>query len=126
MHGVPADLDLEPLVGSTVIQIGIGQFQVQLHFAGSGGTSTGSISIEAHWELHRPDGTLLDHSQEHFERDCYRIHVLLGMHVSAFSLASPRSFTLSFASGHCLTVFDDSPQYESFSIHLVGRQSIYV
>ena len=126
MYGVPADLDLAPFVGSSLLQIGLGQFQIQLHFAGTGGTSIGSISIEAHWELYRRDGTLLDRAVEHFERECYRIHVLLGLDVSAFSLASPQSFTLSFASGHRLTVFDDSPQYESFAIHLLGRQSIYV
>ena len=126
MHGVPADFDLKPLVGSTLTQIGLGQFQIQLHFAGVGGAASGSVAIEATWELHGPDGTLLDHAQEHVERDCYRIHVLLGEDVSTFGIDSPRSFTLSFASGHRLTVFDDSQQYESFAIHVIGRQSIYV
>ena|SRR5687767_2272326 len=126
MHGVPANLDLEPLVGSSLIQIGLGQYQIQLHFAGAGGTTRGSIAIEASWELHGSDGALIDHAQEHFERECYRIHVLLGSDVSAFDIDSPRSFALSFASGHRLTIFDDSQQYESFALHLPGRQSIYV
>jgi hypothetical protein len=38
----------------------------------------------------------------------------------------PRSFTLILESGHRLTVFDDTPQYESFSIVIDRGPSIFV
>ncbi len=38
----------------------------------------------------------------------------------------PRSFTLAFQNGQRLTVFDDSPQFESFSVHIDDRPSLYV
>jgi hypothetical protein len=50
------------------------------------------------------------------ERDALYIHVLLGESVKDYSLDAPRSFSLRFESGHVLTIFDDSPEYETFSI----------
>ena len=42
------------------------------------------------------------------------------------SVDPPRSSTLQFGNDLSLTVFDDSEQYESFSIHLEGQASVYV
>ena len=38
----------------------------------------------------------------------------------------PHSFTLVFEPAYRLTVFDETPQYESFSVHLNGRCDEYV
>ena|ERR1700722_3805743 len=113
MHGVPADLRLQPFVGQELNQIALGRFQAQLHFSG-----TGSIFIEGRWELRGPDGVLLDAKTEHSARDCYRIHRVLDLPVARFEIDPPRSFTLVFEPAYRLTVFDETPQYESFSIHL--------
>lgn len=121
MYGVPASLPLAHFIGQELNQIAIGRFQVQLHFSG-----TGSISIEGSWELRDAQGTLVDKSQDHVERDCYRVHRVLDLPVERFEIDPPRSFTLVFSSGHSLTVFDDSEQYESFSVHLNGLPSSYI
>jgi hypothetical protein len=116
MYGVPENLPLEPFVGQELKQIALGRFQTQLHFSGRG-----SIFIEGRWELREPDGAIVDRSQDHDARDCYRIHRILDLPVSRFEIDAPASFTLIFTPGYRLTVFDDSPQYESFSVRLEGN-----
>ena len=61
-------------------------------------------------------GEQVDRSLENKQREAYRVHVLLGAHVSAFRIEPPKSFSLLFSSGHQLTVFDNSERYESFSV----------
>ncbi|MCB9570848.1 MAG: hypothetical protein H6709_02025 [Kofleriaceae bacterium] len=121
MYGVPVDLPLEPFVGHDLNQIAIGRFQLQLHFAGAG-----SISIQGHWELRHPDGSLLDQAEDHAVRAAYRIHQVLDVPVDRYEIDPPRSFTLVFATGHRFVVFDDSAQYESFSLQIDGAPSVFV
>jgi hypothetical protein len=116
MHGVPVDLDLSRFEGATLIQICIGEYQVQFHFH-----PQGSISIEGKWELRDLAGALLDASlQTNEERDAYRLHVLLGKRVAGSFVNAPNSFSLRFESGATLMVFDESEEYESFSIQPGG------
>ncbi|MBI2090067.1 MAG: hypothetical protein HYT78_15240 [Deltaproteobacteria bacterium] len=119
MRGVPHDLDLSRFVGATLIQLCLGEFQVQFHFQAAG--SAGSegmlyIGVERGWELRDGSGALVDHSQSNAERDVYRVHRLLGLTVAGTALDAPRSFALRFRNGHELRIFDDSDRYESFSI----------
>jgi hypothetical protein len=112
MYGVPADLDLSRFKGATLIQLGIGEFQVQFHFQ-----PECCISAEGKWELRDSAGVLIDEAVEtNAERGAYRLHLILGKSVESYSISAPDSFSLRFESGHTLTVFDDSKQYESFSI----------
>jgi hypothetical protein len=121
MYGVPADLPIQPFVGRELNQICLGRFQTQLHFSG-----TGSISVEGRWELRDGAGDIVDRAEEHETRESYRIHRLIDAAVARFSIDAPRSFTLFFDNGLALTVFDDSEQYESFSINVDGEPPLYV
>jgi hypothetical protein len=122
MHGVPADLPIQPFVAREPNQICLGRFQIQLHFDG-----TGSIHVEGRWELRDGAGDLVDAQEEHESKESYRIHRVIDVPVTRFSIDPPRSFTLYFDNDLQLTVFDDSEQYESFSIHLEeGKRSQYV
>ena len=121
MYGVPADLPLDRFVRHELNQIALGRFQIQLRFA-----SVGSISVEGRWELRDPMGALVDVSQEHADRESYRLHLVLDLPVARFEIDAPRSFTLVFDPSYRLTVFDDTEQYESFSVHIDGLPSIYV
>lgn len=121
MHGVPPDLPLDRFVGRECNQIGLGRFQIQFQFSG-----TGSLHVESRWELRCPMGEIIDGAREHVERECYRIHRVIDVPIVRFVIDSPRSFTLFFKTGEALTVFDDSDQYESFSVHLEGDGSIYI
>jgi hypothetical protein len=112
MYGVPADLPLASFVEATLIQVAIGQYQMQFIF-----DSSGIISIEGKWELRDESGNIIDSSAPHGERDCYRVHRIIGQTVSAYEIDPPRLFALRFANDCLLSVYDDSDQYESFSIH---------
>jgi hypothetical protein len=112
MYGVPVDLDLSKFKGATLIQLGIGEFQVQFHFH-----PEGNISVEGKWELRDSCGVLVDEAKDsNTERDVYRLHVIIGKSIELYSVKAPDSFSLRFESGHVLTIYDDSKQYESFSI----------
>jgi hypothetical protein len=121
MYGVPSDLPLARFVGHECNQVALGQFQIQFHFV-----DAGSVYVESGWELRSANGDLIDAACEHTQRDCYRIHKIIGVPVVSFAIDPPVSFTLFFASGHALIVFDDSDQYESFSVHVEGGGDIYI
>jgi hypothetical protein len=121
MYGVPADLPVNVFVGKELNQIGLGRFQIQFHCSG-----TGSIFVEGRWELRDSVGELVDRSTEHDRRQSYRVHSIIDVPIVGSEIDPPRSFTLAFESGHRLTVFDDTPQYSSFSVHLDGEPSLYV
>ena len=121
MYGVPPDLPLSAFVGTEFNQICLGRFQVQFH-----ATGTGSIFVEGRLELRGPEGEIIDEEREHLERDAFRVHGILDVPIVRATIDPPRSFTLVFENGWALSVFDDSPRYEAFSLHLRGQPSQYV
>jgi hypothetical protein len=117
MHGVPHDLPVEALVGCELTHIGLAMHQIQLHF-----DRGAHISIEGTWQLKDSNGSLIDKDVDPpSARESYKLHRLLMQHVTAASVDAPRSFTVTFANGDALTIHDDSPQYESFSFRINGR-----
>jgi hypothetical protein len=121
MYGVPDTLPLKPFVGLEFNQIALGRYQTQFHCDGAG-----SISVEGRWELRKGDGTLVDASTPHSERAAYKLHAILDVPIVGYHLDPPRSFTLVFETGHRLSVFDEDPEHEAFSIEIDGRPSIHV
>ena len=121
MYGVPADLPVQRLVGRQVNQVCLGRFDVQFHCAG-----TGSIHVEGRWELRDTNGVLQDAARDHHQRAAYQIHRILDVPIHRTAVDAPRSFTLFFENGLTLTIFDDSPEHESFSVHLEGEPDIHV
>ena len=61
-----------------------------------------------------------------FNQVAHRIHMIIDVPITAFEVDPPRSFTIVFQDGQRLSVFDDNPRYEAFSIHLDGQQPMYV
>ena len=121
MYGVPADLPIQRFVGDALFQARIGMDGVHFAFG-----RTGVICAYGLWQLHDADGTLIDQTQEHSERKFYRIHVILNADVASYSIDAPKSFTLTFSTGHRLTIFDDTPQYESCLISFEGGPEVIV
>lgn len=111
MYGVPKNLNLSPFHGAMLIQIGIGESQVQFHF-----NSRGSISVEGHWELLKNGGEIVDRAVAHISRDAYRLHPLLSQKVVTSEIRPPDWFALIFENDLVLRIFNDSQEYESFSI----------
>ena len=124
MYGVPANLDLSVFVGCTLDQLRIGMHEIQFCFSGIPGAATPRLSVESRWECRSASADLVDQSiadgQLPSARDAYRVHVLLGQAVTSFVLDPPHSVTLTFESGATLTVWDDSPHYESFHVEPGG------
>ena len=122
MYGVPKNLDLSRFEGALLTQICIGEFQVQFHFqqVASNLHQSASISVEGKWEVRNSAGSFVDgmeiREQSISQREGLYAHCLLGSTVTGYRVDPPESLTLQFSSGHTLTVFDDSRQYESFSI----------
>ena len=111
MYAVPTDLDISRFTNSVLIQLCLGQHEVQFHFH-----PFGSISVEAKWELRDASGTVVDRMDREGRSNAIQAHRLLGKHVSGATLDAPRSFSLAFEGGDVLTIYDDSREYESFSI----------
>ena len=113
MHGVNKTLNLSDFNGATLIQICIGQYQIQLHFH-----PDKVVSIEGKWELWDVSGMLVDYGAEDsvIPNDSLHLHILLGRCINNYSVSASTSFSLYFTSGYVLTIFDNSKHYESFSI----------
>ena len=121
MYGVPADLNLSRLVGQEFNYIGLGRFQLQFHIS-----SLMHICVEGRWELKDIEGNIVDRNCEHIDRGSYRLHRIIDVPIANVLIRPPESFSIHFESGHVLTVWDDTPQYESFSIHFYGEPPLYV
>ncbi len=111
MYGVPIDLDLTYLHGATLIQVCLGEFQLQFQFH-----PRGAISVEGRWEFRDAGGALIDQLHDGTERPPYHLHRLLGKKVVGTEVAAPDSCALRFEAGEILRFFDNSKQYESFQI----------
>jgi len=103
MHGVLTDLDLTPFHGATLLQIAVGPYDLQLRF-----DSSLSISIEGRWELCEPQGARSDSLD--------RLRTVAGRTVISTQVHAPTSIALVFDGGAELVIYDDSRDYESFSI----------
>jgi len=111
VFGIPADLPVDLFVDATLIQVCLGQHQISLHFA-----PERSIGIEGRWELRDTEGNIIDATVPHESRKSYQIHRIIGQDVKSGEVNPPHSFTLHFRNEFDLTVYDDSQEYESFSI----------
>ena len=117
MYGVPASLDLRPFLGANLQRVDLGLHVITFHFAME---PVGRLTVEGDWELVAPDGSVLDRRQEPAERDCHRLHRIIGRDVVRYEVAAPLSFSFTFDSGHVLRVYDRSSQYESFQLEPGG------
>lgn len=118
MHGIPADLDLAFLVGSEVVQVCLGSFDIRVHFQ-----PEASIHITGgDWELKNEAGQIIDRASDApaHERGPFLLHRLLGRRVRTIEVGPPDWLEVVFEEGLALRIIDDSEQYESFEIQPSG------
>jgi len=115
MYGVSPDLDLSFLHGAQLIQICLGQHQVQLHFH-----PIGSVSVEGKWILYDADRCPISESSDLANWRPIQLHRVLGQHIQNTRLSPPDSLTLSFDNGEELQVFDSCRDHESIQIEPCG------
>jgi hypothetical protein len=115
MYGLqPEDKErLQPLVGATLFQLAIGQYQLQFNFEAR---SPRAISVESKCEVLDAAGTILG-VWERGQFDSFStFHDLLGLMIASVKVESNKSAVATFENGHRLRLLDDSDQYESFKV----------
>jgi hypothetical protein len=121
MYGVPAHLDLSLLNEAELIQVCLGQFEVQFHFH-----PIGQISVADGWELFDESGVSIDHGVEGGPRPPFQLHRLLGQKIVSVTISAPDYLELSFGNGDRLRLIDNSKQYESFTIDLQPQSGLTI
>lgn len=129
MHRFAQDLDLSFLVGKELNFITIDQNSLYLALGEPTPDSEDEaaeeeaesdnaidIAIGGSWYLDSEAGDTVDESMEHNERESYQIHLLLGLKVLSFAVVNDTTLELRFESGFCLSVVDDSDEFETLNI----------
>jgi hypothetical protein len=112
VSGVPADLDLSVFREAILLQICLGEHLLQFHFH-----PRCCLVVQGGWSLLDPDGRQADAHCELAQRECYRLHHLLGQEVVTTEVQPPSAIVLCFSNGWSLRVLADSEPHESFQIH---------
>lgn len=110
MHGVPESLDLVFLHGCELVQVCLGQFQLQFHFH-----PVGSIYVEGRWELRNEHDEVIDATNNDPERPPYQFQYLLGRCVTGTEISPPTWVEVRFENEMKLRLFDEA-DYESIQI----------
>ncbi len=111
MYGLPDDLALPSFSGACLLQVAIGQHQVQLCFDGD----NRSVSIESRYAVIAPGC-----GREEFTSmpaGAAKLAALLGVHLEYVSGTRDGTLMLNFDTGTHVVIFDDSTHYESYQIH---------
>jgi hypothetical protein len=117
MHGVPEGLDLGPLIGSRIINVGVGLYNTEFVFEIKA-LDYGGVNAEGRWELQTAEGDVLG-ARERGSQDLRGVSFVdvLGATIVSSSLSPPGHFDLDLSTGVRLRFFDDSEEYESMTIH---------
>ena len=107
---MPPDIDLSYLIGAELIQVCVGENQIQLRFVPDGL----SISVESDITVSGGGGAIQTVSV--FPRDAGALLPLLGQRVSNWRRISERALEIAFDRGVQITLSDSSDRYESFQI----------
>lgn len=115
MYGVPPDLDLAPLVGARVINIGLGMHNTLFTFE-IGPLDYGGVNAEGQWDARDADEVLGIRTRDAMRLSAVPFDRLLGSTVTGFAVEPPAYFDLMLSTGISLRFYDDSEQYESFTV----------
>lgn len=110
MYGLPDNFALDSFREATLIQVCLGQYQVQLRFDQNRG-----VSIETRYTVHDASG-----EQQEFvdvTDGAAALAALLGSRIDRATGTTDGTLTLMFVTGAKVIVYDDSDQYESYQIN---------
>ena len=113
MRGLkPEDIKhLLPLRDAQIIQIGVGEYQVNFDLH-KGGT----IAVEGRCELIDPSGKLVDAWDRGTRSREFRFLDLLGRVITDVAIDTQKSFVVTLDDSSRLRIVDNSDQYESFAV----------
>ncbi|WP_263352641.1 hypothetical protein [Acidicapsa acidisoli] len=120
MHGLSPDTDVSFFVGQTLIQACFGPHDLILNFQGD---TLATVSI---WSsIGCVDGDGACKKSEDFREEADFLLKLLNVAIVSSQMSAGSVLCLGFENGTQLEIYDDSDQYESYSIHYAGK-STYV
>ena len=111
MYGVPSDLNLSTFIGVKLQQVCASEYQVQFRFE-----ADRWIGVEGKCQILDQAGRSVAEVARDSTSNDKQFEMLLGQKVVGSSVNAPDWFDLRFEGGLVLRVFDDSQQFESFSI----------
>jgi hypothetical protein len=113
MHDLPADLNIDDIIGSVICQIRIGRYDVQFHF-----DSGRHISSQDKIIVMRQD-ELIASWDENSGWSTTGFFLLLNSPID-FYIVQPRQLTIKLKSGISVNLYVLSHQYESMQIYPEG------
>ena len=114
MYPIPPNPDLGGIIGSPLIQICLGEHDLQFHF--DSGSWIGSQATVEHSENGNLLGTWGDSGLSNSS-----LQLLLGKSPVQLVVPNPRRLELHFENSQVLAFLDDSDQYESFQVYKHGE-----
>jgi hypothetical protein len=111
MYGLPDDLDLSFFVGTTLIQLGMGEHQIAFALHPDVG-----LSVESTMRLTNPEGETVTIDED------YRVTAgvllpLISHDVQRATRTASGALRLEWSNGAALEIDDDSEHYESYTIN---------
>jgi hypothetical protein len=110
MHRFPDISKFQFLFGNELLQICLGQWQIQLNF------DKGRISIDSDLEHIDKNGTIRRHNTEEDRLSPLFIHRLLGQSVQTIE-SEPFCLVIGFDNGDTIRIFTDEGPYECGQIY---------
>ena len=120
MHGVPKDLPVHLFHMARLVSVSpldnICYFTFERGHRKCGQSPRLSIGIEGRWQVTQGGSVIADGEPIPSVEDGAAALAVIGEWVTSTQVRAPRSFLLTFGSGHQLEVFDSNSLQESFSI----------
>ena len=120
MYGLPKDFDGSIFVGKTVVLVSFSVNTIHITFEGDV-----SITLQSSFEYRDSAQQTDDVCTQQVPVKESRLMQLAGRIVERVETNTDGTLTLHISGGHLLRCFDDSPNYESYSI-THGKDEIYV
>ncbi|MFN0276982.1 MAG: hypothetical protein ACKVRN_00105 [Pyrinomonadaceae bacterium] len=120
MHGIPKELNLEDIVGSSIGEICLDRFNIRIHFeAGVIISIEGKITIKENGSAIATWDQADNWSGVGFQR-------IFSFPVTHYCVVNEHLLEIEFANNVVLQLHDDTDQYESFNISRKDSDEIIV
>jgi hypothetical protein len=117
MYGLPSDPEIDVLKGQSLIQVCFGENDLFLNF--SGNISVGTYSCIGLGSNGEDIAKISD-----FAKSSQTLLQLLSVSVSGVSWTKEGAISITFETGRIVEFYDDSQQFESYTIKLPGRSIV--
>jgi len=109
MYGLPKGLSLEFLCGQTLLQVCVGAHDLILNFH-----DDVSVTVTSRIACAGPDGAR--HEYDDFRQAAPELMVFLNETIAKAEGSEDGTLRLAFDTGGTITIYDDSAEYESYTI----------